>query len=249
MLIEQAAYASRWRGVCPGAKAVFALAGLIAAFVAKTPLLALLLTLVLALVTVLGAGIALSLYLRVAWPASGFLALSSLTLLISLSGDGQGGLVWQVAPSAVPQIAELSARSLAALAAMLFLVLTTPLSDLIVLLRRLHVPEVLLDLMVLCYRMLFVFSEAVQDMLTAQQARLGFVTTRRGLHSLGLLAASLAAQVWLRARHLHLAALARNGEGSLRFLPREYPEARRELGFATAASLLLVLVIWAGGRA
>ena len=51
-------------------------------------------------------------------------------------------------------MAALSARSLAALAALLGLVLTTPLPDLLGLLRRLRRPDVLLDLMVLCYRML-----------------------------------------------------------------------------------------------
>lgn len=248
MLIEQAAYASRWRPVCPGAKAAFALAGLIAAFVAATPAAALLVAALLALAAVAGAGVGLGLYLRVALPATGFLALSCLSLLVSLAGDGAGGIVWQLAPDAAPRIAELAARSLAALAAMLFLVLSTPLSDLIVLLRRLRVPEVLLDLMVLCYRMLFVFSEAFHDTLTAQQARLGFVSTRRSLHTLGLLAASLAAQVWLRARHLHLAAQARNGDGPLRFLPREFPAARRELRIALAAGLLLLALAWAGGR-
>ena len=59
-------------------------------------------------------------------------------------------------------MAEVGARSLAAL---LLLVLTTPQIDLIVLLRRLKTPEVLLELMVFCYRMLF-FSEATHDTLT-----------------------------------------------------------------------------------
>lgn len=249
MLIEAAAHGSRWRPVCPGAKALFAAAGLIAAFVAATPATALLVAALLVLAAVAGAGIGLGLYLRIALPATGFLALSCLSLLVSLSGDGAGGIVWQVAPDALPRLAELAARSLAALAAMLFLVLTTPLSDLIVLLRRLRVPEALLDLMVLCYRMLFVFSEALHDTLTAQQARLGFATTRLALKSLGLLAASLAAQVWLRARHLHLAAEARNGGGTLRFLPRTYPAAAHELRLAAGASLLLLLMAWAGGRA
>ena len=46
----------------------------------------------------------------------------------------------------------------------LFLVLTTPLIDLIAMLRRLKTPEALLEIMVLSYRMLFVFSEAVHDL-------------------------------------------------------------------------------------
>lgn len=240
MRIERAAYASRWRSVCPGAKAGFALAAGVAAFVAATPAQALSVAALLAVLSTLGAGVPTWLYLRVALPASGFLALSSLSLLISLGSDGHGGLAWQLASDAGARIAELAARSLAALAAMLFLVLSTPLPDLIGLLRRLRVPEVLLDLMALCYRLLFVFSAALHDTLTAQQARLGHGSPRRRLRSISLLAASLAGQIWLRARALHQAAQARNGDGPLRFLPRRYPAAPRDLALAACASLLLL---------
>lgn len=240
MLIEQAAYASRWRGVTPAAKGCAALAGLVAAFVAASPAHAAAVALLLALATVLGAGVPFALYLRVAAPAAGFLALSCLSLLVSLAPDAGGGVAWQLAPDAAPRIAAVAARALAALAALLLLVLTTPLADLIALLRRLRAPEVLLDLMVLCYRMLFVFSAAVRDTVAAQTARLGYATARLGLRSLGGLAAGLAVQVWLRARDLQLAAEARNGDGPLRFLAPTFAHAGRDLALAAAAGAVLV---------
>lgn len=241
MLIEQAAYANRWRRVAPAAKGCLALAGLISAFLATTPAVAAGVAGLLMLATWLGAGVPLGIFLRVAAPAFGFLALSSLSLVVSLSSDASGSLAWQWAPDALPRIAELAARSLASLAALLLLVLTTPLPDLIGLLRRLHLPDVLLDLMVLCYRMIFVFSEAVHDTLTAQQARLGYTTARRSLRSLGLLAANLTVQVWLRARGLHVAALARNGDGPLRFLPPNFAHAGRDTALATLSGGGLII--------
>ena len=246
MRIEEAAYASRWRAVCPGAKAGFALAGSVAAFAAASPAQALAVAILLALLTWLGAGVALTRYLRIALPPLGFLALSSLSLMVSLGNDARGDLVWQLAADAGPRLAELTARSLAALAAMLFLVLSTPLPDLIALLRRLRVPELLLDLMVLCYRMLFVFTAALDDALIAQQARLGHGSPRRRLRSLGLLTASLAGQIWLRARTLHQAAQARNGDGPLRFVPRHYPGAARDLALAASGGALLLAFALSG---
>lgn len=240
MLIEQAAYANRWRRISPAAKASFALAGLVAAFVAATPTQAAGLALVLAAVACAGAGVAPGLYLRVAAPAAGFLALSALTLLLSLDIGAGGAMAWRWAPEALPRVETLVARSLAALAALLGLVLTTPLPDLIALLRRLGLPEVLLDLMVLCYRMLFVFSAALQDTLTAQQARLGYAGPRRSLRSLGLVAANLAVQIWQRADALHRAALARNGDGPLRVLTPHYANSRRDTALALAAGTTLI---------
>ncbi len=247
MLIEQAAYSNRWRRISPTAKGSFALAGLLAAFLAHAPQNGLGVALALAACTLFGAGVGLRLYLRVAAPAIGFLLLSCLTLLVSVTLDEAGRPGWRLAPEALPQVEVIAARALAALAALLGLVLTTPLPDLIALLRCLKVPEALLDLMVLCYRMLFVFSSATQDVLDAQHARLGYSTRRRSLQSVGLLAANLTVQVWQRARSLHQATLARNGDGPLRFLAPAYAHAGRDQLIATLAGACLVLAAWRAG--
>lgn len=242
MLIEQAAYGNRWRKVSPEAKACLALAGLIAAFAAVTPGAALRVAVLSAAITCVGAGVSGRLFFRVAAPAAGFLALSCLSLLVAFDTD----LTWRLAPEAMPRVAALAGRSLAALAALLGLVLTTPLPDLIALLRRLHCPEVILDLMVLCYRMLFVLTQALNDTRTAQQARLGYATTRQSLRSLGQITANLAIQVWQRAHALHQAAQARNGDGSLRFLTPTFPHAGRETALAAASgAILIILARWA----
>lgn len=246
MLIEQAAYGNRWRRVSPAAKASLALAGLLAAFVAATPATAAAVALLLALATIVGAGVATGLYLRVAAPAVAFLGFGSLSLLLAVGTDATGQLAWGLAPDAAPRIAAVAGRALASLAALLLLVLTTPLPDLIGLLRRLRVPDVLLDLMVLCYRMLFVLAAAVHDTLTAQSARLGYASLRHGRRSLGLLVGNLALQIWQRARALNQAALARNGGGSLRFLSPDYANARRDTLLAAGAGSALVLLAGLG---
>jgi cobalt/nickel transport system permease protein len=145
------------------------------------------------------------------------------------------------------KLAEVGTRSLGSLAALLFLVLTTPLIDLIALLRRLKTPELLLEIMVLCYRMLFVFSAAVHETLTAQSARLGYATPRLVIRSLGGLAANLTLQVWQRAHALHLAALARNNDGPLRFLEPSFAHSRRDCRIAglAGAGLIVLAVSWA----
>ena len=241
MLIEQAAYGNRWRRVSPAAKGAFALAGLLAAFLAHSPQNALGVALLLAASTLLGAAVPMRLYGRVALPGAAFLLLSCLTLLVSVQLDEHGAASWRYAPEMLPQVEAIAARALAALAALLSLVLTTPLPDLIGLLRRLHTPEILLDLMVLCYRMLFVFSATTRDIVSAQDARLGYSSRRRGLRSLGQLIASLSLGIWLRARALHRAALARNGDGPLRFLTPVYPQAGRDRLIALLAGGSLIV--------
>ena len=236
MLIEQSAYANRWRAVSPAAKAVFAMCGIVAAFAAVSPAAALTVAALLAASTTLGAKVPPGRYLRVATPALFFLATSCLSLAFSLDTD----LAWRLAPDGLQRIAQVGSRSLGALAALLFLIMTTPLIDLIALLRRLKTPEVLLDIMVLCYRMLFVFSAAVHDTLTAQSARLGYATPRLALRSLGGLTANLTLQVWQRAHDLNVAAQARNNDGPLRFLEPRFDHVRRDVTLAAAAGVILL---------
>lgn len=241
MLVEQCAYANRWRAASPAAKGLFALAGFVAAFLAARPEAALAVAVLILLALRLGAGIPAGRLLRVGLPPLGFLAVGCLSLAVSLD-FAEGGLVWHWLPLGWTPLLQLAARSIAALAALLFLALTTPMVDLIALLRRLHTPEVLLEIMVLCYRMLFVFSDAMRQTHTAQAARLGYATMRLTLRSLGSLAANLTLQIWQRAQALHVAAQARNNDGPLRFLAAEFAHPRRDLACAALGGAALIAV-------
>ncbi|WP_153111076.1 cobalt ECF transporter T component CbiQ [Propionivibrio limicola] len=241
MLIEQCAYGNRWRKVAPAAKGLFCLGGFIAAFAASQPAAAAAVAGLVVLITVLGAGVPFPRFVRVALPPLGFLLLGCLSLAYSLDFQGASNdftVLWL--PSGWAPIRQLAARSGAALAALLFLALTTPMIDLIALLRRLKMPEVLLEIMVLCYRMLFVFSEALHDTRTAQAARLGYATPRLALRSLGSLTANLTLQIWQRAHSLHIAAQSRNNDGAFRFLEPEYAHVRRDLTIAALGGALLI---------
>jgi cobalt/nickel transport system permease protein len=245
VLTEQSAYTNRWRQVSPIVKGYFSLCGMVAAFAAGSPRTALLIALILSAATVFGAGIPAVRYLRVAAPPLLFLAASGLSLLVSLDfGSSTSTVALRLAESEFPRIAQACSRSLACLTALLFLALTTPLSDIISLLRRCKLPDTLLDLMTLCYRTLFVLSEAVHETITAQSARLGYATFTISLRSLGGLVTNLIVQVWQRSLMLHMAAQARNNDGALRFLENSYARSPQNITIAaTAGGLMVVLAV------
>lgn len=237
MLTEQSAYSNRWRRVSPVAKGIFALCGMVSAFAAGSPVAAIIIALVMSGITICGAGVPQLLYLRVASPPLLFLLASVLSLSFSL--DLAVPAV-HLAKSEFPRISQVSSRSLACLTSLLFLALTTTLSDIIFLLRRCKIPETLLDLMTLCYRTLFVLSESVHDTLTAQSARLGYATARHSIRSLGGLTANLTLQVWQRSQALHQAAEARCNDGALRFLENNFSNSFQNICIATVGGLLMI---------
>jgi cobalt/nickel transport system permease protein len=246
MLIEQLSYSNRWRRVHPAAKCVFTLCGMIAAFVASSPAIALLVAALLAAVTCRGARIPLRCYLRVASAPLLFLLVSGTTLAVSVGW--QPHFPWLALSSNDSQLQaalHVAGRSLVCLAALLFLALTTPLNDLIALLRRMGFPDVLTDLMTLCYRTLFVFLEATHDIVTAQSSRLGYATPRLALRSLGIMVAALTVQVWQRSQALQQAALSRANDGPLRFLTPTYPGGAGSIlvGFTAGCALIILAVM------
>lgn len=238
MQIDAAAYTSRWQAVSPAAKAVFTLAGIAAAWLARSPGTLAVLTLLSMLATLAGARVPMRAYIAVAMAPLGFLLFSCLTMLLTPAGNGG----WRWSPELLPTVAHIALRSFATLAAVLGLVLTTPLPHLLSLLRRLRVPELLLDLMALCYRMLFVLRQSWDEGSTAQAARLGHRGLRQQWRSMGLLAGQMAVQVWQRASALQMASDARACQGGLRFLPASFPNARRQLALSLLASALLLAI-------
>lgn len=244
MLIERAAYGNKWRNVTPKAKAIFALAGFVAAYSSPKPHAAAAVALVCALVTLIGARIPFSLYLRVASAPIGFLTISIFSLIGSLEWEADGSVDWHFSAHAMSNAISTCSRSLAALSALLMLVLTTPLPHIVTVLRNLKTPAVLLDLMVLGYRMLFVFSDACRDTVISQNARLGFSNYSRSIRSLGSLVANLTVQVWQRSSALQIAAEARNGNSSLRFLSPHFANTKRDTAIGILGGLLLLCLAW-----
>ncbi|SEL82505.1 cobalt/nickel transport system permease protein [Roseateles sp. YR242] len=212
-----------------------------AAWLASSPWVALGLAALMAAVTVGGARIPLRAYVRVARAPLGFLAMSCLSMLVSVT-PVDGTLSWRLAPEMAPQVFMVAARALSLCTALLWLVLTTPLGDLLALMRQMRMPAVLLDLMVVAYRMQAVLAEAFSDGVTAQRARLGYGGRRQALRAMALLISQMAVQCWMRATALQAAADARNFDGQLRFLSADFPQWRRQCLTAGACGLTLMLV-------
>ncbi len=245
ILTEQYAYRNRWRGVSADAKAAFATLAFVGAFVARPPFGQLALAAVLAALTVVGAGIPLRSYARVASAPWSFVLLSAVTLAVSVRLGGAGRLPFTLAidPAQAALALTVVGRSLAALSAMLFLALTTPMTDIISLLRRLHVSATLVEIMTISYRSLFVLSDVVHDMRRAQAARLGYSSFSNTLRSMGTAVALLAVETWRRSIVMYQASVARAGGGELRFLEPRRERVGRELALSVVLGALLVVAV------
>jgi cobalt/nickel transport system permease protein len=229
--IDQYAYTNRIRTVAPVQKAGLTVTVLLLCLLLNRPLVGLMAIVWLWALATFWAGLPGRVFGRVLLAEGIFLALSVVGVAVSvnLAPPTEPGWAWPIGPvwvSSSPAAGQtallLATRALGCAAALNFLALTTPLVDMVDLLRRLRLPPLLIDLMTLIYRFIFVLLESLERMHTAQASRLGYVGFRRGMVSAGLLASRLLIETYQRSQRLQVALEGRGYNGQLRVLPPVY---------------------------
>ncbi|MFN3331576.1 MAG: cobalt ECF transporter T component CbiQ [Caldilinea sp.] len=226
--IDAYAYSNRLYKLHPAYKAGCSLLALVLCLAISRPL-ASLLTLALMLgLTVFWAGLPWRFVLKVLLAEGSFLLAGVLGVAVSIStSPAPGGVAlgpfWMyIGAESVWQAVNLFLRALGSVAALNFLALTTPMLDLMELLQRLRVPEVLIEVMGLTYRFIFVLLDSLERMTLAQEARLGFGNWRSSLRSAALIGTNLFIEAFRRSRALETVLQSRAWDGALRVLPQEY---------------------------
>ena len=111
---------------------------------------------------------------------------------------------------------------LSSISCLYFLTLTTPVQAILQVLRKLKVPQLLIEITEITYRFIFVFLETALKIYQAQNSRLGYRTFKLWLHSLGLLISSLFITVFQRAKELTIAMDSRGYAGEILYLDEHY---------------------------
>jgi cobalt/nickel transport system permease protein len=190
-----------------------------------------------ALATVFGAGVPWNTLLRVLAAPAAFLLAGIPFLAVSV--DFAHGFALHLSSDGLRLALTTTLRALAAMSCLAFLILTTPATDWIAPLRRLGIPVGVVELILLIYRLIFVFAERALTGHQAQAARLGYSRMDRMVRSLGLLAANLFQRAVAQARRLEIGLAARGYDGELRVLAPKRVLSRTRL----AAGLGLVGLI------
>ncbi len=256
-LIDQYAYHNRIRQVDPVYKVGLALTVVILGLILNEPLVGLAAIGWMYGLAVYVAGIPGRTFAKVIGAEGAFLMLTIVGVVISFSLTDPGhmstwawpvGPIWiSSSPASLYRGLNLVTRALGAAAALNFLALTTPLVDIIELLRRWRIPGELIDLMTIVYRSIFVLLESLDTLYRAQESRLGYNTSYwRAMNSAALLGSRLFVEALQRSRQMQIALESRGYEGgNLQVLPSPYRSGRRIgwLGLAAAASLCLIWII------
>lgn len=128
----------------------------------------------------------------------------------------------------------IGSRAFGCSAAVLLLASTTPIVDVFESLRRLRVPEVMLDLAGAMYRLIFVLGATLTRTREAQAARLGYARGACARRSVAALFVRTLVHGWDRAARLERGLAGRGYSGSLRMLAPERPVSWPFVGSSVA---------------
>ena len=128
------------------------------------------------------------------------------------------GLRWTVFKDGIVLGVNIFFRVLGGLSTQFFLVLTTPMTSILLILRKARIPKVLIETSLLIYRYIFVFIEVMETMHTAQDLRLGYSGLRKRLRSTSLLIANLFIRTLEQGERTFTAMNARGYDGNIRVL-------------------------------
>lgn len=250
--IDAYAYSNHLRRVTPALKAGLTVVILSLCLVLRSPYVGVMAVLWMAGLAIGLGGISLRVFWQILLAEGVFFFLATVGIAVSVSVGPPPtayllllsvGPVWlSTTPQALHEALLVISRVMGSAAAMNFLALTTPMTDLIALARRIRIPATLIDLMTIMYRYIFILSETMERMLKAQQGRLGYTNFKSGITSAGLLATRLFLETYQRSQQLQIVLEARGYEsGDLRILSESYCFNGKLVFFGLAAAVSLVL--------
>ncbi|SDX89891.1 cobalt ECF transporter T component CbiQ [Eubacterium barkeri] len=250
--IDIYAYTSKLGGVNPGFKVGFAIILLLMCVVADNLYVSISVILITTFVTVILGGIHFRKYLELLAIPIAFLIIGSIVILVNFSwGPAPESLVnldcrWFtvfVTREGLGTTINLWGKAFGAVSAMYMMSLSTMSGEIFSVLRRLHVPMLIVELMNIMYRYIFILMDTQSRMRNSAESRLGYTTYKRAIYSFGNTAGNLLIVSMKRGGQFYDAMEARCYDGELKFLEDKKPLVAKQVILAALVVIYLV-VVW-----
>ena len=224
--IDAFAYNSKMRSWNAGYKVLLAMASLILCIAFNNIYVSLATILTMGYLVVVVGGLEFDHYISMMTIPIVFMVVGAITIAIgySLTPKGQYNIhvfnlfyiYWS--NESVRQAAVLILKALGAVSALYMMTLTTPLTELVSVLRRVHMPKLIVELMNMIYRYIFIMLETYTRLKNSAESRLGYCDFKTSCYSFGQIASNLFVVTLKKGTAYYNALEARCYDGDLIFL-------------------------------
>lgn len=250
LTIDNLCYNSRLRYVNAGEKFAFAVITLLLCVISRSTAVACIVLAATGILTVSKGGIPFFRYLHYMMVPLAFLILSTLAILFNISKTPLDLFAipigsWYLTGSyhSFRYALQLILTALASVSCLYFLSFNTPMPDILNVLRRMHCPKILIELMMLIYRFIFVLLSTASAIMQSQNSRLGNKDYKTSLKSFSGMASVLLLRSFKRANALYDAMESRCYDGTIHVLNETYPPNKKHVLAILIFEILLAVLI------
>lgn len=249
--IDSYAYLSKLRDWNAGFKVLFSITTLVLCILMDNPIVSAVILITMTYLVVKKSGMDFNEWLALFTIPVVFLVLGVLAVMFDFSKQPHD---WNVAIGSIYLYTSfqmminglfLFLRVMGAVSAMYFMILTTPAHELIGVLRHVHLPSLIVELMYLIYRYIFILLQTQRKMRISAESRLGFCDYRTSLKSFGNIASNLMVVSLKRAGTYYDAMESRCYDGELMFLEEKKPlKIQLVIGAVVFEGILVLLGVF-----
>lgn len=225
ILIDKLAYSSAIRHKSPFLKCAFAVGTLLICVAARSFVISFIVLAMMGCVTIFFSRTSYYHYIKFMITPFAFLALGTVAIAVNLTdvpmdllNIAVGSKYIAVSWSSLIYAVRLIIVSLASVSCLYFLILTTPMMDLLYVLRKLHCPSLIIEIMMLTYRYIFVLFDMASSIMTAQNCRLGNVSAKSAINGMGNMLSVILIRAMQKANLLFDAMESRCYDGEIKVL-------------------------------
>lgn len=255
MKIDYYAYQSKLKSINGGIKILFAVVTLcLVVGMSRLPV-SLFVTVTMGILTVAAGRTPWKAYLQFMMIPLGFMVFGGIVIAVQLTGAPVGR--WNVSlkffylcitEKSLQTALQVFFKAMAGMSTLYMMALSTPVSEILLVLEKLHLPGLLVELMHLIYRYIFILLETAKQMQTAAKARLGDCNFFRSCISFAGIAGNLFIISLKKAGIYYDALLARGYDGRLEFLQEERQVKGGHVAFCMAYWLCVFMIGCCGYR-
>lgn len=244
------AYMSKIRHWNPAFKVCLSTTTLILCIVLNNPYVSVAVIIAMAYITIIKGELPIHKYMPILLIQIGFILLGTFTIAIDFSRQPMGQynlyLFYCYVFTTNAKLMEavfLILKVLAAISALQMMALSTPSSEIIYVLRKAHVPKIIIELMNMIYRYIFILMDVYIKMKNSAESRQGYCDIKTSYFTFGNIASNMLVISLKKANAYYDAMEARCFDGELIFLEEEKKVEATQI-VAAAAFLLFLLMLW-----
>ena len=153
------------------------------------------------------------------------------------------GVIYSVSMESAVSGGILFLRSFTSVSCFYFFILTTPVSDVEYILKKMKLPLLFVEIFMMTYRFIFVTAEMAGMIVRSQRSRSGYSSLRNRVNSISLLASSVFVKSYFFSRASYNAMLSRGCESGINVIDNPYRYSAANIFLIVFFNLCFIILI------